>query len=253
MNKINEFTELLLSQVGKGIYVWGGDGENLSEMKDPIGWIRKHETSTRNADRAVALYKKRVAAGVSDIRAFDCSGFMFWALQKVGILKSDINSRGLYRVCTPIEKSSLKAGDLIFRWSDKDDDGFDVSEIYHVGAMIDGKTLIECQGRDVGVVNGTLSSRWNAFGRIAALQQSEADENFVFTRALKRGDKGEDVRQMQLLLLGLDYDLGSYGADGDFGSRTEKAVTAFQKAEVLQYGTANALTLQSMGGVFREE
>ena len=31
----------------------------------------------------------------------------------------------------------------------------------------------------------------------------------------------------------LGYDLGSYGADGDFGSRTEKAVMAFQRSSAL--------------------
>lgn len=35
---------------------------------------------------------------------------------------------------------------------------------------------------------------------------------------------------MQTMLLALGYDLGKYGADGDFGSATESALKAFQKA-----------------------
>ena len=35
---------------------------------------------------------------------------------------------------------------------------------------------------------------------------------------------------MQSMLLALGYDLGKYGADGDFGSATESALKAFQKA-----------------------
>lgn len=38
-----------------------------------------------------------------------------------------------------------------------------------------------------------------------------------------------DVKLLQLNLISLGYDLGKYGADGDFGSATESAVKAFQK------------------------
>lgn len=48
---------------------------------------------------------------------------------------------------------------------------------------------------------------------------------------LKRGDMGDDVRAMQRLLLKWDPDcLPAYGADGDFGKETEKALKAFQAA-----------------------
>ena len=47
---------------------------------------------------------------------------------------------------------------------------------------------------------------------------------------LRRGDKGDAVKAMQLLLLKWDYDcLPKYGADGDFGSETEQAVKDFQE------------------------
>lgn len=48
-------------------------------------------------------------------------------------------------------------------------------------------------------------------------------------RVLKYGDKGEDVRQLQTDLMQLGYELPVYGADGDFGSETEKAVRRFQQ------------------------
>lgn len=46
---------------------------------------------------------------------------------------------------------------------------------------------------------------------------------------IQRGDKGEDVRQLQLKLLAHGYSVGPDGADGDFGKNTEAAVKAFQK------------------------
>lgn len=47
-------------------------------------------------------------------------------------------------------------------------------------------------------------------------------------RNLGRGDEGEDVRLLQQYLLQLNYSVGEYGADGDFGRDTEDAVKAFQ-------------------------
>ncbi len=54
------------------------------------------------------------------------------------------------------------------------------------------------------------------------------------SRLLKKGMEGADVKAMQELLLQLGYKLPKYGADGDFGSETEAAVLAFQKAEELE-------------------
>ena len=48
-------------------------------------------------------------------------------------------------------------------------------------------------------------------------------------RVLKYGDEGEDVKELQKDLMRLGYDLPKYGADGDFGSETERAVKHFQQ------------------------
>ena len=52
-------------------------------------------------------------------------------------------------------------------------------------------------------------------------------------RYLKKGCEGEDVRALQILLIGRGYSCGKYGADGDFGSDTKSAVKRFQKAKAL--------------------
>lgn len=48
-----------------------------------------------------------------------------------------------------------------------------------------------------------------------------------------KGDKGEAVRRAQILLKFAGYDIGKYGADGDFGNDTLEAVKALQKAKKL--------------------
>lgn len=50
---------------------------------------------------------------------------------------------------------------------------------------------------------------------------------------LAKGSKGDKVRVLQELLLGRGYDLGTYGADGDFGAATWTAVAQFQAANGL--------------------
>ena len=48
---------------------------------------------------------------------------------------------------------------------------------------------------------------------------------------LRKGSKGDSVKELQELLSRLGYDLGARGIDGDFGRATEAAVRAFQERE----------------------
>jgi zinc D-Ala-D-Ala carboxypeptidase len=57
-----------------------------------------------------------------------------------------------------------------------------------------------------------------------------ADGCYTWTRTLRVGTNGEDVRQLQIRIAGwVDY-REVLGIDGDFGSRTEAAVRKFQTA-----------------------
>lgn len=51
----------------------------------------------------------------------------------------------------------------------------------------------------------------------------------VALKQLAKGSKGEQVKSLQILLIGKGYSCGSSGADGDFGTNTDKAVKKFQK------------------------
>lgn len=48
-------------------------------------------------------------------------------------------------------------------------------------------------------------------------------------RLLKHGAEGEDVKTLQSYLIELGYNLGRWGADGDYGDATELAVIEFQE------------------------
>lgn len=170
--RIERVMDLLEGQTNRGIYVWGGNGELLDEMSDPNGWILRHETNALDANRAIALYRKRIAAGMQRIRAFDCSGLIYWALKTEGIVKSDVNSRGLYALCEPIAQKDVRRGDLVFH--------HDGTRIVHVGVCA-GEQQIECKGRDDGVVrNKRKKGYWNRFGRLEALDHRP--EAFVYVK-----------------------------------------------------------------------
>lgn len=63
-------------------------------------------------------------------------------------------------------------------------------------------------------------------------ESAEGGFTAVFPQ-LARGSTGDKVRVLQELLLGRGYDLGTYGADGDFGATTHRRVVSFQAANGL--------------------
>lgn len=51
----------------------------------------------------------------------------------------------------------------------------------------------------------------------------------VTLHQLSKGDRGEEVRALQILLMGRGYDVGKTGADGEFGTATRNAVIKYQR------------------------
>lgn len=250
MSELYDFLELLYDQIGRGIYVWGGDGELLDDMKDPVAWIERHESKASDAKRAVSLFNKRVKKGIKNVRAFDCSGLVYWALKSVGVQKSDVSSRGLYALCTPIDKKDLRDGDLVFKHNGK--------QIVHVGVYANGQ-VVECKGRAYGVVLSKLSSSWNRFGRWKAFEKlapapSPDPSAYIFTRQLKKGVKGSDVVELKRMLIAHGFGKGitvDTTSSPTFGSSTKKMVRAYQKSVGLKVdGVAGHDTIVSLGGIW---
>ncbi len=223
MNTIDKFIETLRTQVDNGIYVWGGNGEDLRAMDAPKDWIKWRETSTANANRAIALYDRRVQSGITEIRAFDCSGLIYWALNKLGLQVSDINSRGLYARCKPINKADLRTGDMAFR--------HDGSKIFHVGVYTGGGNVIEGFGRDEGVIEHNIDAKgasyWTHFGRFKLFEEGDSTMAVVLqhTSPMMQSD---NIKSLQAALNELGYNCGA--ADGKVGERTMAGIAAFVAA-----------------------
>lgn len=73
---------------------------------------------------------------------------------------------------------------------------------------------------------------------------------------LKKGEKGEEVKALQTLLLGYGYEMKStggkvYGADGSFGGATDRAVRKYQKDHGLAVdGSVGRATWSSLLGIY---
>ncbi len=66
---------------------------------------------------------------------------------------------------------------------------------------------------------------------------------------LRRGDTGAEVERLQAALMALGYELPQYGADGDFGPETERALAAFQRdRDLAASGVATEDTLAALYG-----
>ena len=170
---LDEFIAFLEEMVRIGsIYVWGGTGEMDPTITED--WIRRKETSGKNADRAINHWKKKVAAGFKKIlRAFDCSGLFRYWLKLKKISSSGSSANGFMKQCVKIDKPQLKRGDFVFQvYKDdqKDENGKITKkkgDAYHIGYIVDNNlSTIESMGRDDGVVKTKFNaSKWNAFGR----------------------------------------------------------------------------------------
>lgn len=67
---------------------------------------------------------------------------------------------------------------------------------------------------------------------------------------LKRGSKGNQVKAVQRMLYSMGYDLGASKVDGDFGSKTDVAIRAYQKKNGLEAdGIVGSATWKKLLGV----
>ena len=262
MGVLQEFLQYLKTQVQNGsIYVWGAQGQNHETISED--WIRRMETSQTNADRAIALWKKRKAAGKGEVlRAFDCSGLIMYFLQnQKGIIGYVTTGNGLKGLSQKIGKEQLLPGDFVFRVYTS---GASKGKAYHVGVVVDAeKNVIEAKGRDDGVVKRGIDVQagyWNYFGRPECLKEEieedmpavELPKDWVLSRLLKQTNplmRGEDVRKAQEALIARGYPCGNRGADGQFGKDTENAVRRFQKDNALREdGIIGQDTCRKLGG-----
>lgn len=161
------------------------------------------------------------------VRMFDCRGFTYWCLSKVGVsitgggCTSQWNTKSNWMIQGPISEMPKDRICCIFVQKG--------STMEHTGFYLGDGTTCECSS---GVqFSKTVNKKWTHY----AIPNGLYDGGDVPVPepsgkpTLRRGDSGPYVTLAQTELINRGYDLGSYGADGKFGARTEAAVKQFQQ------------------------
>lgn len=217
-------------------YIMGAKGQNPRKWAANSWWFTQYNDSSTQKKKA--LYWREHAE-----RVWDCNGLAEGIYEEwAGV---NINTKARYNYsgwCATKGTGMIPAkyrvvGAAVF-WGNK------ASTITHVAYLykpVDSSKpsgdwyIIEARGVNYGVVKTKLSSRKpNFWGLMTKYFDYENDdvayvEPELGERILKNGMEGEDVKEMQSNLITLGYDLGKWGADGDFGDATEIALMAFQR------------------------
>ena len=206
-------------------YIYGASGQLWTQAKQ--------DAATR--EMTVKYGQKWVGHNVAD-----CSGLFTWAFKQLGgymyhgsntMFKKYSIATGELKSGQRTDGEKLKPGTAVYTGT-KDDHG-------HVGLYIGGGWVIEAKGTQYGVVRSSIAEKkWTWWGELTGVSYSGENapaeppvsgNDKVVLPTLRRGDKGEKVAYLQKLLMDRGYALPKYGADGDFGAETEKAVKAFQR------------------------
>jgi len=102
----------------------------------------------------------------------------------------------------------------------------------HVGWYTGGRyEVVHASSSKGKVAPSTLKNAWTHVGWLKAVDyDSGQKEEVQEMETIALGAKGERVKEVQLLLQGLGYDIGSRtGADGIFGKATQAAVEQYQR------------------------
>ena len=253
MGHLDTFISYLETQVkNHSIYVFGAQGQGYPTIT--ASWIAKMETTTKNAERAIAHWKKECSLGYEKVlKAFDCSGLGMYELHIMFGYPDATADTMFKKYCEQITKAQLKRGDWVFKRNS-------VGKCTHIGYVVDDNlNVIEAKGRDDGVVKLPFSrGNWNCYGRPSCFRE-EIVNVWIATRPLhyeKPTMKGEDVAELQRHLIERGFSCGPKGDDGSYGQATEKAVRAFQEstnvsggAHLVVDGRAGRKTLTALGAI----
>lgn len=245
----------------KTLYVLGCFGAPLTEV-NKSRW-KKAQAYNRKEARVA-----KIDAARADTFGFDCVCFikaLLWgwsgdpnhvyggvAYASNGV--PDIDDGQMIKACAMVSTdfSNIEVGEAVWLPG-------------HIGIYVGDGLVVEAtpswkDGVQITACNRTISGYnrrdWVKHGRLPWITYTGVAEapvvssNGVNLPTLRRGDKGEDVRAMQILLMGRGIELLGYGADASFGGQTDNAVREYQKANGLEVdGICGPLTWSKLLGV----
>lgn len=224
---------------------------------------KKKQYPDHYTDARESGYKKDISDGKM---CADCVGLIkafFWLSGKLNGTKKygangcpDVSANGMYKKC-------VKTGPIS---TIPDIPGLIVWKDGHIGVYVGDGYTVEMKGFNYDCVKAKVTSgKWTNWGQLPASMLNyvsgavEAVTYKLGDRVLEKGDKGEDVSELQKLLVDLGYNLGAYGTakngvDGSFGAKTLAALKAFQTSKGLTVtGKADADTVKALNPVTEPE
>lgn len=153
----------------------------------------------------------------------------------------DIDANSMIRACSNVSTdfSNIQIGEVVWMQD-------------HIGVYIGNGLAVECTpswGNGVQITScntakqGIHRRNWTKHGKLPYVEysvesvekpettkNSESEVCIVEVKQLKKGSKGEPVKALQRMLWAMGYELGNNNPiDGDFGSKTDGAVRAYQR------------------------
>lgn len=244
----------------KTLYVAGAFGWPMTAEKKERA--KKANSYNRQADRVM-----KIDGATADTFGFDCVCFikaLLWgwkgdkSLTYGGAVYGsngvpDVNESVMIGMCNDVttDFSKIQKGEVVWMPG-------------HIGVYVGNGLVAECTpawrdgvqitaALNVGTKKGYNSRVWTSHGKLPWVtydKEEPAKDYTLGMRYLQKGCKGEDVKALQILLMGRGYSCGDAGADGDFGAATDKAVKKYQQdCEIEVDGIAGADTLGRLLGV----
>ena len=248
---ITQFVSELAKALNRGDgYIMGSYGQNPR-----TGYLDLSVTTCKSSWKTTGYYytqytgKQREQAlkwREKSTRVWDCNGMAEGIYEIWSGVRIDSKARYNYAQWCSVKGTGIipaakrVPGAAVF-WSDNK-----AENIHHVAYLwkpvTEGKPdgdwyLIEARGVMYGVVKSKLLSRkpnfWGYMDKYYDYSNTVTEvppqvSNDAPT-GIKYGDEGADVQDMQRKLMRLGYDLPKWGADGEFGSETLKALQDFQQ------------------------
>lgn len=182
---------------------------------------------------------------------FDCSGFVYVVLRRMGLNVSRLTAQGFYN---KYEKNStgvtLKSeGALLFF-------GKDIKHITHVAINCGDGTMYESIGTSKNTKSnpgkGVTRSKINRRSDLIAVRMPDYEKEVIATPSptLRKGSSGNQVKLLQKLLNQIIK--AGLVVDGEYGEKTYKAVKTFQACTGLVadgiYGNKSYAMLSKING-----
>lgn len=183
---------------------------------------------------------------------YDCSGYAYNVFRDSGYNVNRLTADGYRRtIGVKIDKSQKDVSDVLFFGKN--------NKATHIAFYAgNGKMYESCGGSKntkknpgKGVVLSNIAKRSDLMEVRRIVDSNTTPVAETTPRSwLQKGDEGQKVKDMQIMLIAVGFSCGKYGADGDFGDDSRKALIAFQNAYGLKadglYGDKSKAKLEEV-------